>query len=79
MKKMLFITLQITFWAIFVMAGLASGEKKKFVLREDLVIGVESGDESPMFGSVADIGLDALGHIFILDWEGRRLQVFDSR
>lgn len=79
MKKMLIITLPITFWTMFILAGRAAGEKRKFILREDLVIDVESGDENLTFGSVADIGLDALGHIFILDWEGRRLQVFDSQ
>jgi len=55
------------------------GEKKTFTLKEDLTIGVDSGDENLMFGSVADIGLDAAGNIFILDWEGKRVQVFDSQ
>ena len=55
------------------------GEKKTFALKEDLAIGVESGDENLMFGSVADIGLDAAGNIFILDWQGKRVQVFDSQ
>ena len=65
---------------VFGSAGkLPFGEKKIFTLKEDLAIGVESGDENLMFGSVADIGLDAAGNIFILDWEGKRVQVFDSQ
>jgi hypothetical protein len=60
-------------------AGSNGGEKKTFTLKEDLAIGVESGDDNLMFGSVADVGLDAAGNIFILDWEGKRVQVFDSQ
>ena len=63
----------------FLAAGSNGGEKKTFILKEDLAIGVESGDDNLMFGSVADIGLDAAGNIFILDWEGHRVQIFDSQ
>jgi hypothetical protein len=63
----------------YLAAGLAGGEKKTFTLKEDLAIGVESGDENLMFSDVADIGLDSAGNIFILDWEGHRVQVFDSQ
>jgi hypothetical protein len=64
---------------VFIAAGSNGGEKKTFILKEDLAIGVESGDENLMFGSVADIGLDAAGNIFVLDWNSRRVQVFDSQ
>ena len=63
-------------------AGLASeplrGEKKAFTLKEDLRIGVDSGDENLIFSGVADIGLDAAGNIFILDWSNFRIQKFDA-
>ena len=62
----------------YLAAGLAGGEKKTFTLKEDLTIGVESGDDNLMFGSVADIGLDAAGNIFILDWNNSRIQKFDA-
>ena len=58
---------------VFIAAGSKGGEKKAFTLKEDLTIGVESGDENLMFGSVADIGLDASGNIFILDWGNSRI------
>jgi hypothetical protein len=70
----------ITVSAIFLFIGWSNrGEKRSFTLKEDLAIGVESGDENLMFSSVADIGLDASGNIFILDWEGGRVQVFDPQ
>jgi hypothetical protein len=59
-------------------AGSTGSEKKTFTLKEDLAIGVESGDENLMFGSVADIGLDAAGNIFILDWNNSRIQKLDA-
>lgn len=80
MKKSGMISLGVFSGLFFCLAsGLAGGEKKTFTLKEDLAIGVDSGDENLMFGSVADIGLDAAGNIFILDWEGHRVQVFDSQ
>jgi len=57
-------------------AGLNGGEKKTFTLKEDLVIGVDGGDENLMFAEVADIGLDADGNIYILDWSNSRIQKF---
>jgi len=60
-------------------AGSNGGERKAFTLKEDLVIGVEGGDENLMFAEVADIGLDAAGDIFILDWDNSRIQKFDTR
>ncbi|HCS47400.1 MAG TPA: hypothetical protein DIW61_03770 [Candidatus Aminicenantes bacterium] len=59
-------------------AGSNGGEKKTFTLKEDLAIGVESGDENLLFAEVADIGLDAAGNIFILDWSNFRIQKFDA-
>jgi hypothetical protein len=54
-------------------------EKKTFALNKNLAIGVDSGDENLVFSSVAEIGLDRAGDIYILDWENRRVQVFDSQ
>ncbi len=79
MKKAWILTLGI-FSALFyfLASGSNGGEKKTFTLKEDLAIGVESGDDNLMFGSVADIGLDAAGNIFILDWNNSRIQKFDA-
>jgi len=80
MKRATILVVAIFFSQVFALAGQPPrGEKKAFTLKEDLAIGVESGDENLMFGSVADIGLDAGGNIFILDWEGKRVQVFDTQ
>jgi hypothetical protein len=80
MKKVLVLMTMAFCSAVFISAGAPlRGEKKAFTLKEDLRIGVESGAENLIFGSVADIGLDASGNIFILDWQGKRVQVFDSQ
>lgn len=55
-----------------------SNEKKTFVLKEDLSIGADSGDENLIFGSVTSIGLDGKGNIYIADYEDKRIQVFDA-
>jgi hypothetical protein len=68
----------ITIMVCFCGAASVRAEKRAFALKEDLSIGIESGDENLMFGSVAEIGLDAAGHIFILDWENFRFQKFDT-
>jgi DNA-binding beta-propeller fold protein YncE len=80
MKRKLILMITVFSSVVFVLAGgPPRGEKKTFTLKEDLAIGADSGDENLMFGSVADIGLDASGNIFILDWEGKRVQVFNSQ
>lgn len=58
-----------------------SGEKRTFVLTEDLSIGTEDGDDNLIFANVAWIGLDASGNIYILDWAENisRVQVFDPQ
>jgi hypothetical protein len=62
----------------FLAVGSNGGERRSFTLQEDLAIGVETGDENVMFAEVADIGLDAAGNIFILDWSNSRIQKFDA-
>ena len=80
MKRTLILMIIVFSSVVFVLAGVPPrGDKKAFALKEDLAIGADSGDENLMFGSVADIGLDASGNIFILDWEGKRVQVFNSQ
>ena len=54
-------------------------ERRSFLLKGDLVIGAEGGDENLVFSEVADIGLDAAGNIFILDWGNSRIQKFDEQ
>jgi len=80
MKKAWILSLGICSGMFFSLAaGSNGGERRTFTLKEDLTIGAESGDENLMFSDVADIGLDSAGNIFILDWEGHRVQVFDSQ
>jgi hypothetical protein len=80
MKKAWILSLGICSGMFFSLAaGSNGGERRTFTLKEDLAIGVESGDESLMFAEVADIGLDASGNIFVLDWGNSRIQKFDTR
>jgi hypothetical protein len=60
-------------------SGFPAADKKIFSLREDLAIGVESGDDNLMFGDVASVDLDAAGNIYILDWKNLRVQKFNER
>jgi len=50
----------------------------QIVLKPDLTIGVEDGNENLMFGSISRIDLDGKGNIYILDYKGRKIGVFDS-
>jgi len=64
----------------FSAAASCSGEKRTFALTEDLSIGTESGDDNLIFASVASIGLDATGNIYLLDGASKvRVQVFDPQ
>jgi 6-bladed beta-propeller len=80
MKRSLLLLVAFFCSFAFIRAGKPpGGERKAFTLKEDLAIGVESGDENLIFAQVADIGLDAAGNIFILDWSNSRIQKFDDR
>lgn len=80
MKKSWMLSLGIIWVLNFPLAvDSQAGEKKTFTLKEDLVIGVDSGDENLMFAGVSDIGLDEAGNIFVLDWDNSRIQKFDAR
>ena len=52
-------------------------KEPSFVLKEDLRLGVEYGDENLMFAGISDMGLDAEENIYILDLKNFRIQVFD--
>jgi hypothetical protein len=56
----------------------ATDTDSEFVLKEDLRIGVEYGDEDFMFASISDVELDSQGNIYILDLKNFRIQVFDE-
>jgi hypothetical protein len=54
-------------------------QKSAFSLKEDLIIGAESGDENLVFSGLGAIDLDAEGNIYVFDWSNRRIQRFDSQ
>lgn len=50
----------------------------QFMLKEDLSIGVDYGEEHLMFGSIGGIGLDAQENIYVLDMRNFKIQIFDN-
>ncbi|MCK4829907.1 6-bladed beta-propeller [bacterium] len=52
---------------------------EKFILKRDLSIGIDIGDENLMFGNISDIDLDTEENIYVLDWKNSRIQKFDSQ
>jgi len=48
------------------------------VLREDLLIGAESGDEKYMFSNLQSMAVDDEGHIYVLDGTEDTVRVFDG-
>lgn len=81
MRKISSITATFCFLAILNSFYVLSREEKsgKFVLKEDLSIGVELGYENLMFGSIADIDLDSEENIYVLDTRNNRIQKFDKK
>jgi hypothetical protein len=51
---------------------------KEFILREELSVGVESGDERYAFAGIENIALDSEENIYILDRKNYRIQKFDK-
>ena len=51
---------------------------KEISLKEDLSIGVESGDEEDMFAEIGDISLDSEENIYILDSKDAKVKKFDK-
>ena len=67
--------------AIIILGALPASTSVKepsYVLKEDLRIGVEYGDENTMFAAISDVELDNDGNIYILDLKNFRIQVFDN-
>ena len=51
--------------------------KKDFSLKKELEIGLLEGDEDYIFGLIADVRVDSLGNIFILDAKMNRVVKYD--
>jgi hypothetical protein len=51
---------------------------KTFALEEDLVVGVEEGDENYLLGRVFDVAINSAGAIYVLDNGYVRVQKYDS-
>jgi hypothetical protein len=79
MRRILFLlTFFCFFTLIYFFFGCSKEKQKEFVLKENLSIGVEHGDESFMFASIANIALDSKENIYILDRKNHRVQKFDQ-
>ncbi|MEW5900059.1 MAG: 6-bladed beta-propeller [Acidobacteriota bacterium] len=72
-------TVFLSVGCFFCGSSFLAGDKKEFSLREELSIGVESGDDNFMFGDIASIDLDSAGNIYILDWKDLRVQKFNEK
>ena len=74
----LFIICSLLF--IFSLAGCSKAKKqlKEISLKEDLSIGVESGDEHEMFAEIGDVALDAEENIYILDSKEGKVHKYDT-
>jgi len=65
--------------AIFsIIPNISSGSQQPIILKPDLSIGVEDGNENLMFGSIRRIALDGRNDIFLLDYKFRKVIVFDQ-
>ena len=58
--------------------NISFGSQQSIVLKPDLSIGVEDGNENLMFGSISRIALDGRNDIFVLDYKFRKVSVFDQ-
>jgi hypothetical protein len=54
------------------------GRQRHLVFKEDLSIGVKEGDENYMFGQRVYFNMDEAGHIYVTDWDRKRIQKFGS-
>ena len=48
------------------------------VFKEELTIGNREGDENTAFGQRVFFNVDQAGNIYIVDWDRKRIQKFDS-
>jgi hypothetical protein len=72
------LTLTVLFSLCSLAGGIAVVKEPAYVLKEDLRIGVEYGDDNCMFAAISDAGLDSTDSIYILDNKNFRIQVFDD-
>lgn len=56
----------------------AKHQLKEISLKEDLSIGVESGDGEDMFAEISDVSLDSKENIYILDSKDIKVKKFDK-
>ena len=61
----------------FFAAGFVSAEKITLLLKEDLSIGVEDGDNNLIFERISSVRLDSAENIYILDWRKNSIVKFD--
>jgi hypothetical protein len=54
------------------------GAPTQLILRPDLLIGQESGDEKYMFSELRSVQVDDQDNIYVLDWKDIKIKVFDS-
>lgn len=57
----------------------AAGPMPPVMLKPNLTIGVEDGDEKLMFGRIVRVDVDGHGNIYVLDFRFRRISVFDDK
>jgi hypothetical protein len=68
-------------WAIAAPAARlarAGVQAPPLLLKPDLTIGVEDGNENMMFGEIIRIDIDGKGNIYVLDYKFRKVAVFDK-
>lgn len=58
-------------------SGLAKNESAGYTLKEDLSIGVSTGEEHLMFGGILDVGLDSRQNIYVFDARNLAIRKFD--
>jgi hypothetical protein len=55
------------------------GAPTQLILRPDLLIGQESGDERYVFSQLRSVQVDDQGNIYVLDWKDIKIKVFDGQ
>jgi hypothetical protein len=53
-------------------------EELGLILKPDLSIGIEDGDENYIFGDISRISLDGAGNIYVLDYKYRVIRIFNG-
>lgn len=55
------------------------GLKMRIVFKEELSIGVTEGDENYMFGNRVYFNTDEKGNFYVVDWDRKRIQKYDTQ